>query len=146
MLNFPARSQRGLTRESIVLRCARVAAFIGGLLAPQRISFAANPQTWMEVRSPHFIVVSNANEHEARRVAEQFEMIRAVFQEHSGNVSVNDQIIIILAAKDEDTLRPLLPEAWTKKSSATPAASAAHRFHFACSAMVAKKSMSSTTI
>jgi len=72
----------------------------------------------MEVRSPHFIVVSNANEHEARRVAEQFEMIRAVFQEHSGNVSVNDQTIIILAAKDEDTLRPLLPEAWTKKGSA----------------------------
>jgi hypothetical protein len=104
--------------KAIMLRGVRFAALIGGLLAPQSISFAANPQAWMEVRSPHFIVVSNANEHQARRVAEQFEIIRAVLQEYFGNVSVNDQPIIILAAKDEDTLKPLLPESWTKKGSA----------------------------
>jgi hypothetical protein len=111
MLDFPARSQGGLARESnYAARGVRFAALIGGLLAPQSISFAANPQAWMEVRSPHFIVICNANQHEARRVAEQFEIIRAVLQEHFGNVSVNDQHIIILAAKDENTLKPLLPD------------------------------------
>ncbi len=118
MLDFPARSQGVWLVKAIMLRGVRFAALIGGLLAPQSISFAANPQAWMEVRSPHFIVVSNANEHEARRVAEQFEIIRAVLREHFGNVSVNDQPIIILAAKDENTLKPLLPEVWTKKGSA----------------------------
>jgi hypothetical protein len=36
------------------------------------------------VRSPHFIVVSNANEHDARLVANQFEMIRTVFLDYFG--------------------------------------------------------------
>src|SRR5262245_59274437 len=104
MLIFPTRSQGVWPMKAIMLRGVRVAAFIGGLLAPHRISLAANPQAWVEVRSPHFIVVSNANEHAARRVAEQFEVIRAVFQEHFGSSSVDDQPIMILAAKDEDTL------------------------------------------
>ena len=101
-----------------MLRSARFAALIGGLLAAQSVSFAANPQTWIELRSPHFVVVTNAKEHDARRVADQFEMIRAAFREHSGSSSTNDQPVIIVAAKDEGTLNPLLPESWTKKGAA----------------------------
>ncbi len=99
----------------------KIAALIGGLLAPLTVSFAANPQTWVEIRSPHFVVISNAREHEARRVAEQFETIRAVYQEYLKNVSTNDQPIIIIAAKDEDTLKPLLAESFTKKGAVHPA-------------------------
>ena len=72
----------------------------------------------LRLRSPHFVVVSNANEHDARQVADQFEMIRAVFRKYFGYVSTNDQPVIIIAAKDEATLKPLLPESWTKKGSA----------------------------
>src|ERR1700674_5417374 len=35
---------------------------------------------WIEVRSPHFIVNTNAGEKEARKVADQFEQIRRMFQ------------------------------------------------------------------
>jgi len=34
---------------------------------------------WVEVRSPHFTVQSNAGEKEARKVADQFEPIRNMF-------------------------------------------------------------------
>jgi len=96
----------------------KFAVLIAGLLAAVNACFATNSHSWIEVRSPHFIVVSNANEHDARRVAEQFEIVRAVFRENFGIGSIDDQPIVILAAKDEETLRPLLPEAWTKKGAA----------------------------
>jgi tetratricopeptide (TPR) repeat protein len=106
--------------KASTLHGVRLAAFLGGVfLAAQSVCFA-NPQTWIEWRSSHFVVVSNANEHEAHQVADQFEMIRAVFQEYFGYVSTNDQPVIIIAAKDENTLKPLLPESWTKKGSAHP--------------------------
>jgi TonB family protein len=111
-------AKRGLRVMATKLRGGRVAAVIAGILAAQSVCFAANPQAWIELQSPHFVVVTNANEHEARTVAVQFETIRAVLQEHFGNVSTNDQAVIIIAAKDEATLKPLLPESWTKKGSA----------------------------
>ena len=84
------------------LRSLSLAVLVISLLAAQNVCFAS-PQTWIELRSPHFVVVSNANEHEARRVADQFEMIRAVFREYFRNVSTNDQPVIIVAAKDQLT-------------------------------------------
>jgi hypothetical protein len=49
--------------------------------AAQRAAFAAEAESWTELRSPNFITVTNANEKQARRVACQFEMIRVVFRE-----------------------------------------------------------------
>jgi Protein of unknown function (DUF1570) len=122
VLDFPARFTTGVSAmKAIVLRCVRTAALIAGLRAPQRVSFAANAQSWIEVRSPHFIVISNANEHDARGVTEQFETIRAVYQGYLKNVSTNDQAIIIIAARDEDTLKPLLAESFSKKGAMHPA-------------------------
>lgn len=101
-----------------MVRGIRLTALIGGLLAAQSVSLAANSQTWIEVRTPHFVVVTNGNDHDARRVADQFEMIRGVFRVYFRNASTNDQPVIILAAKDGLTLKPLLPESWTKKGAA----------------------------
>ena len=64
-------------------RCISVATILISLLATQAVSFAATP-TWTEIKTSHFIVVSNASEHDTRRVAEQFEMIRAVFVDYFG--------------------------------------------------------------
>ena len=36
---------------------------------------------WVEVRSPNFIVVSNAGEGQARKIAVQFEQVRSLFRE-----------------------------------------------------------------
>ncbi|HXX56354.1 MAG TPA: DUF1570 domain-containing protein [Candidatus Nitrosotalea sp.] len=100
------------------LRGARLVALVGCLLSAKSISLASGPQTWIELRSPHFIVVTNASEHEARLVANQFEAIRAVFLNYFGDVSASDQPVVILAARNEDTFKQLLPEAWAQKESA----------------------------
>ena len=104
------------------LRCISLATFFISLLATHGVSVAANSQTWIEVRSPNFVVVTNANDKQAQRVAYQFELIRSVFREYFGKTGPStDPPITIIAAKDEGTLKALLPEFWAKKGSMHPA-------------------------
>lgn len=82
---------------------------------------AEKPDTWTEVRSPHFRAVSNAGVKQARRVAGQFEQIRAVFQKLLPDARVDTGTpITILAVKDEKSLRQLLPEHWERKGQVHP--------------------------
>ncbi|MFZ3215374.1 MAG: DUF1570 domain-containing protein [Candidatus Acidiferrales bacterium] len=75
----------------------------------------AKHETWFEVRSPNFIVVSNAGEKEARKTAIRFEQIRAVFRRSLPYASAHaSPTITILAVKDENSMRALLPEDWVK--------------------------------
>lgn len=70
---------------------------------------------WIEVRSPHFLIVSNASEREAYKTAIQFEQIRAVFRQSALIVSEHETpVVTVLALRDENSLRELLPERWTK--------------------------------
>jgi len=64
---------------------------------------ASDPNVgWIEVRSPHFLVFSNAGEREARRIADQFEQIRGLFHAAFTNLRVDPaQPVLILAAKNE---------------------------------------------
>lgn len=70
---------------------------------------------WFEARSPNFIVVCNAGDKQARKTAIQFEQIRSIFR---NNLSVASNhptpVITIVAAKDEGSMRDLLPEYWVK--------------------------------
>ncbi len=78
-------------------------------------------ENWLEVRSPHFIVVSNANLKQARRAADQFERIRAVFHIAFPHMRVDANApIIVLAGKDERSLKTLLPEYWEEKGRLHP--------------------------
>lgn len=78
-------------------------------------------QGWIEVRSPHFVVSSNAGEKEARRVADQFEQIRALFHTAFPNLRVDPaEPVLILAAKNESTMKMLLPEEWQVKGHVHP--------------------------
>ena len=99
--------------------------FLAGLsmsMVASGFALAGDKQAWIELRSPNFIVVTNAGERQARRTAYQFEMIRAVFREYFGKKQESDeQPVIILAAKDENTLRGLIPEFWAQKGAAHPA-------------------------
>jgi Flp pilus assembly protein TadD len=76
---------------------------------------AARRDTWLEVRSPNFIIVTNASERQARKTALEFEEIREVFRE-SLRVAADHPtpLITVIAAKDEDTLKQLLPEDYVK--------------------------------
>ncbi|MBZ5701275.1 MAG: tetratricopeptide repeat protein [Acidobacteriia bacterium] len=79
-------------------------------------------EIWIEVRTPHFLVSSNAGEKQARRVANQFEQIRAVFQAAFPKLRVDPgQPVLILAAKNENSLKALLPAFWEVKGSVHPA-------------------------
>ncbi|MFZ0522939.1 MAG: tetratricopeptide repeat protein, partial [Candidatus Acidiferrales bacterium] len=78
----------------------------------------AKHESWVEVRSANFIVVSNAGEKQARKTAIRFEQIRAVFRQSIAVASAHPSpAITILAVKDEDSMRALLPEYWAKGHS-----------------------------
>lgn len=78
----------------------------------------ARHDTWIQVRSPNFIVLSNAGEKQARKTAVQFEQIRSVFRQSLPALSAHPSpVITIFAAKDEDTIKSLLSEYWAKGHS-----------------------------
>ena len=112
---------RALCKVNRQLVCWPLAALLMGIVA-SCLASAKDKPAWIELRSPNFIVVTNANERQARRTAFQFEMIRAVFRKHFGQKQESDeQPVIILAAKDENTLKGLIPEYWAQKGAAHPA-------------------------
>jgi tetratricopeptide (TPR) repeat protein len=77
---------------------------------------------WTEVRSPHFTVISNSGEKEARRVADQFEQFREVFEKSFPRLRLDlGRPLIIFAVKNEDSLKSLLPGYWEVKGRAHPA-------------------------
>ena len=83
---------------------------------------AGGARPWVEVRSPNFVVYSDASAKKARRVAWQFEQIQAVFRTLWRRARVDSgKPIVILAAKNERTLRELLPRFWERKGAARPA-------------------------
>lgn len=94
-----------------------------GLLARSAV---AAPPDWVEVRSPHFTVYSNAGEADARRAAQQFELARATMVKLWPWVAVEGmQNPVIFAVRDEKTLRSLGPQYW-EGDHFRPASIAAH--------------------
>jgi tetratricopeptide (TPR) repeat protein len=97
-------------------------ALLAGIALSARPVRAADRNKWVEVRSPNFIVVSDGSEADARKVAQQFEQVRALFRESLVYArSHPSPVITILAAKDENSLRELLPEYWETKGHTHPA-------------------------
>src|ERR1700730_14781343 len=93
-------------------------------LLPFRCALGAGDPNvgWIEVRSAHFVVSSNAGDREARRIADQFEQIRSLFHAAFANLRVDPaQPVLILAAKNENTMKMLLPEDWEVKGHVHPA-------------------------
>jgi tetratricopeptide (TPR) repeat protein len=77
---------------------------------------AAAPAPWVEVRSGHFTVVTNAGENEGRRTAWQFEQIRAgLGQLWPWAKAEAGPPFWVFAARDEATLKTLGPQYWEGK-------------------------------
>jgi len=94
------------------------AALILAAISPAR----AKDEKWVEARSANFIVVSNASANQARNTAIQFEQIRELFQQSFAfSKDRPTPVITILAAKDENTMKELLPEFWAEKGHMHPA-------------------------
>jgi tetratricopeptide (TPR) repeat protein len=87
------------------------------LLSSIALSADSGPK-WVEVRSPHFTVLTNAGDKDGRRVASQFERMRTVF--HMLMPTASDDAaapITVLALKDKASFRTLEPAAYLAKGS-----------------------------
>ncbi len=77
---------------------------------------AAAQGAWVEVRSPHFTVVSDAPAAEAGGVARRFERVHAVFQRAFPEMRVYPGLpIVILAVEDKADFLSLEPAGWLKE-------------------------------
>ena len=84
-------------------------------ILPRASMRAARHEAWVEVRSPNFIIVSNAGEKQARRTAIQFEQVHTLFREGLAVAQGHPSpVITIFALKDEKSLGDLLPDYWTR--------------------------------
>lgn len=74
---------------------------------------ATAEDTWREVRSPHFRVLTNASERDGRTVASEFEQMRYVFVVlfKRENIEAGAPLTVI-AARDAATLHDLEPAVW----------------------------------
>ena len=115
-MTTPQRLRFALSRFVLAGVCAAAIASLPSALADD------SKDVWVEVRSPHFVVASNAGEKQARHVAQQFEEIRGTFQVAFPKLRLDlGKPVIILATKNENSLKILLPAYWEQKGSVHPA-------------------------
>jgi Tfp pilus assembly protein PilF len=77
---------------------------------------SAASEAWLELHSPHFTVVTDANETQARHIADQFERMRWVFQTLFPKGNVDPAVpIVVIAVKDKKGFQELEPEAYLAK-------------------------------
>ena len=83
-------------------------------LALARPSFASTDQ-WIEVRSPHFAVATDAGEQQGRLIAGQFERMRWLFRQLFTNIA-NDpaQPIVVVATKNDSTFNSMEPSSYRR--------------------------------
>ncbi|HEX6772984.1 MAG TPA: DUF1570 domain-containing protein [Acidobacteriaceae bacterium] len=85
------------------------------LLVAARSAFA-NAPTWVEARSPHFIVMTDSNAKQAVHLADQFERMRAVLHTLFPNAKVDGPApILVLALKDQKGFRAIEPADYLAK-------------------------------
>jgi tetratricopeptide (TPR) repeat protein len=85
-----------------------------GIVGPLR----AGQRPWIEVKSPHFRVLTDGSAGDARHLALQFEQMRGVFGVGFPKMRLDTgAILTILAPSNEYDLHDLAPEYWKKSAS-----------------------------
>lgn len=98
------------------MRLTLSSVFVMALLCP--LAEAASAPTWVEVRSPHFVVLTDSNEKQARKIAGQFERMRSLFQTVLPNTGGDASLpITVFACRDRRSFEPLLPSQYLQKGS-----------------------------
>jgi hypothetical protein len=69
-------------------------------------------QTWREVQSPHFRVVTDGSETDGRNVAKEFEEMRSVFAARFPKATLETGAPLLVVAVREQGLRALAPWLW----------------------------------
>ena len=91
-------------------------------------SFTGTPATsvaaeraWVEVRSPHFVVIADASDKALRKVAWQFEQVHSLVPRLWPWARVKlFRPTLILAVRDEASMKALLPEYRARKGGMRP--------------------------
>ncbi len=93
------------------------------ILALCSLSIAALParaaqKPWIEVRSPHFRVLTNGSQSDGRHVAKEFEQMRYVLADRHPEFRLEGGApLIIFAPQDESTAKSLEPATWKLKGA-----------------------------
>jgi tetratricopeptide (TPR) repeat protein len=105
------RKRLWLWLHAISLACLMFLALAAAIRAEHR-------ENWIEIKSPHYTIYSNAGEHDGRRVAAQFEEIRALFEQSFPKLKVDfGKPTIVYVLKDENSLKLLMPAYGQNKNS-----------------------------
>ena len=97
--------------RALGIACLLIFASAGEMHAEHR-------ENWIEIKSPHYTIYSNAGEHDGRRVAAQFEEIRALFEQSFPKLRVDfGKPTIVYVLKDENSLKLLMPTYGQNKNS-----------------------------
>jgi len=118
-----ARSRAVHSRPMAVRRTLRgVCIVLVGIATLAAIaSGAAAKEAWIEVHSPHFTIISNAGDKEARKLADQFEQFREMFHNSFPKLRVDlGKPLIIFAVKNQASMKALIPAYWESKELAHP--------------------------
>jgi tetratricopeptide (TPR) repeat protein len=87
------------------LRSLVVCVFLG-LAAARGLA----SEQWLRVTSPHFVVITNSNEKQARHILDQFERMRWVFQTMFPGLNVDPpEPIVIIVAADKRSFQAIEP-------------------------------------
>jgi tetratricopeptide (TPR) repeat protein len=74
---------------------------------------AGAEEKWIEVRTAHFTVQTPGSEKDGRKIADQFEQIRALFHSAFPTLRTDPaQPIVVIAVKSESGMKLYLPEMW----------------------------------
>jgi len=86
------------------------------LLAAFATTAGAQTDAWLEVTTPHFRVISNSTEKDARHAALQFERMRSVFARVFPDANIDTATpIVVLALQDMQSIQALEPAAYLGK-------------------------------
>ena len=86
------------------------------------LSHVAAADEWIEVKSAHFTVVSNASERSTRKLVWQLEQVRSATAAlwSWAKADLNKPLSVIVL-KDENSMRALAPQYWEERRSVRPA-------------------------
>jgi hypothetical protein len=108
---------------------------LGVLLVGAAASSTAAERPWVEAKSAHFTVISDAGEKTAREVVWQFEQIRAAILVVWPWVHPDlDKPVLVFAAHDETSMKTLAPRYWEQGNGVRPTsvfATGADRYYIA---------------
>jgi Protein of unknown function (DUF1570) len=76
---------------------------------------SASAQTWREIRSPHFQVVTDGSEKDGRDVAKEFEQMRSIFPMTYNHLVLETGAPLLIIAVREPGLHTLAPIFWKQR-------------------------------